>query len=265
MLDMLLSMGPGVASWATFFAIFLAVIAVYLLTMYRTDQIRKRLSQIEDFQIPTSGKTSYQEEGFQVHWLKPMGEIIAPEQEWRRSEMKKLLVQAGYRRQSALYVYLGSKLVLTGTFVGLVLLAYIVTGNFFLLVTPVAVAILLLVAFISFFLPDFVLRRRIAGRQLDFVEGFPDALDLLVVCVEAGLGLDSAIQRVAQEIKISHPHLSSELALIPIEIRAGKTRREALQGLADRTDIDLVVSLVTLLLQAEQFGTSISSALRAYA
>lgn len=86
-----------------------------------------------------------------------------------------------------------------------------------------------------------------------------------MVCVEAGLGLDSAIQRVAQEIKISHPHLSSELALIPIEIRAGKTRREALQGLADRTDIDLVVSLVTLLLQAEQFGTSISSALRAYA
>ncbi len=258
------SLQPGVASWATFFAVVFAVIAIYLLTMYRSDQLRKRLSRIEDFQIPSSGKTTYREEGFQVHWLKPMGEIIAPEQEWRRSEMKKLLVQAGYRRPAAVFVYLGSKVALTGAGVSLTILGYIVTGNFFLLVTPMAIAILLLVAFICFFLPDFILRRRIAGRQLDFVEGFPDALDLLVVCVEAGLGLDSAIYRVAQEMKMSHPHLSSELALIPIEVRAGKTRREALQGLADRTAVDQVISLVTLLLQAEQFGTSIGSALRAY-
>ena len=127
---------------AAFFAVILTVFAFYLLTMYRTDQLRKRLRQIEDFHIPAAGKTSYQEEGFQVHWLKPMGELIAPEQEWRRSEMRKLLVQAGYRRQAASYIYLGAKLALTGAGVSLVILGYVVTGNFFQLVTPMAIAIL---------------------------------------------------------------------------------------------------------------------------
>ena len=258
------SVGPQVASWATFFAVILAAYAIYLLTMYRADQLRKRLSRIEDYQIPASGKSSHQEAGFQVHWLKPVGELIVPDKEWRRSEIRKLLVQAGYRRQIAVYVFLAAKLLLSAGSVALVVLGYLFTGNFFQLITPLAILVILLVAGICFFLPDAFLHRRIARRRLDFVEGFPDALDMLVVCVEAGLGLDSAIHRVATEIKISHPHLSSELALIPIEIRAGKTRREALQGLADRTGVDQVISLVTLLLQAEQFGTSIASSLRAY-
>lgn len=261
----LASLGPQVATWATFFAVILLVLAIYLLTMYRTDQLRRRLSQIQDFQIPAASKTTTQDAGFQVHWLKPVGERFIPDDEWRRSEMRKLLVQAGYRRPASLYVFLGAKLVLAASAVAMVILGYLLTGNFFLLVSPLPIAIILLVAFIGFFLPDFFLHRRIAARRLDFIEGFPDALDLLVVCVEAGLGLDSAIQRVAAEVRMSHPHLASELGLIPIEVRAGKSRREALQGLAHRTGLDQVISLVTLLLQAEQFGTSIGAALRAYA
>jgi tight adherence protein C len=159
----------------------------------------------------------------------------------------------------------GAKLITAAAGFGAVFLGYTVSGNFFLLVTPNAIMYMILATGVGYFLPDIYLRHRINVRRLDFVEGFPDALDLLVVCVEAGLGLDSAIQRVSLETRLSHSHLSSELALIPIEVRAGKTRREALQGLADRTGVDQVVSLVTLLLQAEQFGTSIASALRAYA
>ena len=265
LLASLASLGPQVAIWATFFAVVLGAYAIYLLTMYRTDQLRKRLSSIQDFDVPSAGKTSGQEEGFQVHWMKPVGEIIAPGDEWRRSEIKKLLVRAGYRRPVAVFVYLGTKLTIAVIGFAAVFLGYMLTGNFFLLVTPTAIAAMILGTGVGYFLPDLFLRHRINVRRLDFTEGFPDALDLLVVCVEAGLGLDSAIQRVAHETSISHPHLSSELALIPIEVRAGKTRREALQGFADRTEIDQVVSLVTLLLQAEQFGTSIASALRAYA
>ncbi len=258
------TLSPQVASWAAFFAVVLAVYAIYMLTMYRADQLRRRLSRIENYQIPTSTKSSYQESGFQVHWLKPVGELIVPDNEWRRSQIRKLLVQAGYRRQTAVSVFLAAKLLLALGSVTIVALVYTLTGNFFQLITPLAILVILLVGGISFFLPDAFLQRRIAWRQLDFIEGFPDALDMLVVCVEAGLGLDSAIHRVASEIRISHPHLSSELALIPIEIRAGKSRREALQGLADRTGVDQVISLVTLLHQAEQFGTSVAASLRAY-
>ena len=151
MLDTLISsLGPQAASWTAFFAVFIAVIGVYLLTMYRTDQLRKRLRQIQDFNIPSAGKSSYQEEGFQVHWLKPMGEIIAPEQEWRRSSMKKQLVRAGYRRPATLYIYLGAKLLLTGLGLSVVVLGYILTGNFFQLITPLAIGLLLLAAFVGF-------------------------------------------------------------------------------------------------------------------
>jgi hypothetical protein len=90
MIDTILSaLGPQIAILATFVAVILAVYAIYLLTMYRADQLRKRLSNIQQFDVPSSGKSSGQEEGFQVHWLKPVGEIIAPSDEWRRSEIKK--------------------------------------------------------------------------------------------------------------------------------------------------------------------------------
>lgn len=263
--SMLNSVGPTIATWATFFAVLLAAYAIYLFRIYRADQLRKRLSQIQDFRIPSRGKSSAQEGGFQVHWLKPVGGLIMPDDEWRRSEIKKLLIQAGFRRTSAIFVYLGAKLVMAIGAIALVFLGYILTGNFFMLVTPLAILLMIASAGIGFFLPDVFLRRVIAMRQQDFVEGFPDALDMLVVCVEAGLGLDSSIDRVAKEIRLSHKHLATELSLIPLEVRAGKTRREALHGLAERTSVEQVYSLVTLLLQAEQFGTSIASALRGFA
>ena len=263
--SLLLTLGPAVATTATFLAVILAALSLYLFRMYRAEQLRKRLSQIQSFQVESKGKESIEEGVFQVHWLKPVGELIAPDEEWRRSEIKKLLVQAGFRSQLSIFVYLGSKLVVAAAGIGLVILSYILAGNFFLLVTPQAILYMILAAGFGFFFPDFVLHRIIAVRRLDVLEGFPDALDLLVVCVEAGLGLDSSIDRVAKEIRLSHRHLSSELGLIPLEIRAGKTRKEALQGLSDRTEVEQVRSLVTILVQAEQFGTSIGSALRGYA
>src|SRR5207248_7624235 len=106
------------------------------------------------------------------------------------------------------------------------------------------------------------LARLAKRRQHRMRMGLPDALDLLVVSVEAGLGLDQAIQRVGQELAFAHPDLCDELRLINLELRAGKARSEALQNLADRTGVDDVASLVTMLIQTDKFGTSVAHSLR---
>jgi tight adherence protein C len=124
---------------------------------------------------------------------------------------------------------------------------------------------MVLSALFGYFLPDIVTYQQKKTRQLLFTEGFPDAMDMLVVCVEAGLGVDAAIVRVAQEIGNSHPELATELHLVSLELRAGKTRQQALHALGDRTGVTQVKSLVALLVQAEHFGTSIARALREHA
>ncbi|NIM99593.1 MAG: type II secretion system F family protein, partial [candidate division Zixibacteria bacterium] len=119
-------------------------------------------------------------------------------------------------------------------------------------------------AIAGFYVPDLWLRIKIARRRGKIAKGLPDALDLLVVCVEAGLGLDTAINRVAEEIKLGHKVLSDELKLLTLELRAGKSRRDALKNLALRIDWEDIKSLVTLLIQTDKFGTSVAQALRVY-
>jgi tight adherence protein C len=119
-------------------------------------------------------------------------------------------------------------------------------------------------AAIGLFLPDIWLSVRTSGRKERLSKGFPDALDLMVVCVEAGMGLDAAISRVGEELGMSHPDLSKELNLLNLELRAGKSRQAALRSLSERMDIDEVNSLVTLLIQTERFGTSVAQALRVF-
>jgi tight adherence protein C len=117
---------------------------------------------------------------------------------------------------------------------------------------------------IAFYFPDIWVALRTRSRQQQYREGFPDALDLLVVCVEAGLSLDAAISRVGQEIGSAHPAIAENMALMSLELRAGGSRADALHNLAERMGIDEVRSMVTLLLQSEELGTSIADALRVY-
>ncbi|MBW1745721.1 MAG: type II secretion system F family protein, partial [Deltaproteobacteria bacterium] len=119
-------------------------------------------------------------------------------------------------------------------------------------------------ALLGYLLPDIWLRMKTSARKNKISKGVPDLLDLLVVCVEAGMGLDSAIYRVAQEIKLSNKILGDELNILNLEIRAGKTREKALRNMADRIDLEDVRSLVTLLIQTEKFGTSIAQSLRVF-
>lgn len=117
---------------------------------------------------------------------------------------------------------------------------------------------------LGLYLPDIWLKFKTLGRRDRLVKGFPDALDLLVVCVEAGMGLDGAIHRVGEELTLSHPELSEEFKSLNHELRAGKARQAALKNLAVRTDIDDVNSLVTVLIQTDRFGTSVAQALRVF-
>ncbi|MBW1991448.1 MAG: type II secretion system F family protein [Deltaproteobacteria bacterium] len=117
---------------------------------------------------------------------------------------------------------------------------------------------------VGYFLPNFVLNRLVERRQRRIQEGLPDALDLLVVCVEAGQGLNAALKRVGEDLKLSNPALSHELSLVNLEINAGLEREAALRNLAERTGVEDVASLCSMLIQSDRFGTSLSRALKVH-
>jgi tight adherence protein C len=174
------------------------------------------------------------------------------------SEMGKVrlrLVQAGYRAAEALPIFYGIR-------------AVIALGAFVLLATPILfrpnVALGLGGSFLGYVLPGIVLARLAKRRQKRMQLSLADALDLLVVSVEAGLGLDQALMRVSEELATAYPDLSDELKLVNIELRAGRPRTEALRNLGDRTGLEDIMSLTTMLIQTDKFGTSVAQSLRVH-
>src|SRR6516165_5778820 len=184
-----------------------------------------------------------------------VGKLIPPSTK-TLSHTRRLMVRAGYRRPESAMAMRGVKLLLP---LGLLSLVYF-TG--FYLQNPFF--ILAFAAALGYLLPEFWLTSRVRKRQHLIRLSLPDALDLLVVCVEAGLALDQALLRVSQELRIAHPQLSEELDLVSAEMRVGKTRIDALRELADRTGVDDVKALVAMLVQTDRFGTSIARSLRVH-
>ncbi|MGM0631996.1 MAG: type II secretion system F family protein [Pseudomonadota bacterium] len=254
-----------IAALATFLTVLLAGSAVYLFTASRERQVERRLGELKQTGKGSSHSTTGSDGDFMVRWMEPVGGMIMPDSDWQKSTLQRALVLAGYRRPSAMYILLASKLILALATPLLVSVAVMSLGNGAFLMEAMGLALVALLSFIGFMLPDYILARKASKRREHFTEAFPDALDMLVVCVEAGLGLDAAINRVARELRLSYPMLAQELELTSAETRAGKGRVEALQAMADRMDIDQAKSLVSLLIQAERYGTSIGSALRIYA
>jgi tight adherence protein C len=186
--------------------------------------------------------------------LKRLG-TMAPHSPSEMGKLQRRLVNAGYRGSEALAVFFGIR-------VGLALLLFAMCA------TPILIAPNLVMAIgacgVGYVLPSMVLGRIAKKRQHRIRLGLPDALDLMVVSVEAGLGLDQAIQRVADEMAFAHPDLADELRLINLELRAGKARSEALHNLGVRTGVDDVESLVAMLVQTDKFGTSVAQSLRVH-
>ena len=174
------------------------------------------------------------------------------------NELKKSLIQAGIYHESASAIYFGLKLGLT------VALPVLVMPWLFGRDLPLV--LLLIIFFIliimGYFLPTLILNHLVVTRQRKIKEGLPDALDLMVVCVEAGQGLNAALKRVSDDLKLSNPVLAREMNLVNLEINAGLEREAALRNLADRTGVDDVASLASMLIQADRFGTSLAQSLK---
>jgi tight adherence protein C len=189
-----------------------------------------------------------------VSTLKRVGRAV-PNSSAEMSKLQLRLVHAGFRRHDAVVLFLGIR-------AGCALLGFVLLATP-LLVRP-SIPMALGAAGLGYMLPAIGLARLARRRQHRIRLSVPDALDLLVVSVEAGLGLDQAIQRVADELTLVHPELAEDLRLINFELRAGKARAEALHNLASRTGVDDLSSLVAVLVQTDKFGTSVAQALRVH-
>ncbi|HEY1263021.1 MAG TPA: type II secretion system F family protein [Terriglobales bacterium] len=170
------------------------------------------------------------------------------------SKARAWLYQAGYREPRHVTMYVGSRILLA--LIGLVSVVDVSGFN--------SLMALIIAPCIGFLLPRAWLKRKIRERQHHIELGLPDALDLTVICVEAGLSLDQAMFRVGEDLAHAHPELSNELHLVNLEMRAGKPRAEALQNLATRTGVNDIRQLVATLVQTDRFGTSVAQALRVH-
>jgi tight adherence protein C len=191
-----------------------------------------------------------------------LGDRIKPKDEGELSHLRKTFLRAGYRGENLTVIFFGVKALLA-----IFLAAGFFVSRFFILKTLAPLHIMLfsvLFALIGFYLPSLWLRARIARRKEEILKGFPDALDLMVVCVEAGVGLDAAINRVGEELRLRSKVLADEFRILSLELRAGKSRQDALRNLALRADLEDVSSWATLLIQTDKFGTSVAQALRVH-
>ncbi len=187
--------------------------------------------------------------------LGDVGRLIPPSTK-QLSHTHRLMVRAGYRRTESVLAMRGVKMLLPLVFLGVVYFSDFYRQN--------PVFILSIAAGLGYLLPEFWLTSRVRRRQHRIRLSLPDCLDLLVVCVEAGLALDQALLRVTTELRIAHPELCEELDLVNAEIRVGKTRIDALHELANRTGVDDIKALVAMLIQTDRFGTSIAQSLRVH-
>jgi tight adherence protein C len=192
--------------------------------------------------------------------VKRLGNFV-PQSPKDATVMKRRLIRAGVRQENALMILYGTKAAL-GVILPLLLSVAVAgwetdSGN--------KVGVILMAAALGYFGPNEYVRKLAGKRQHEVARGLPNALDLLVVCVESGLGLDQAILQVAKELEQAHPEICEEFGFVNLELKAGKRRVEALRNLADRTGVDDLKKLVAVLIQADRFGTGVAGSLRAHA
>ncbi len=236
--------------------IFILGLGVTALVMNLTNPVRRRMGLV--------GDTRQVKDRLAIRVstaLGPVTSYVLPREELERNKVTQKLVRAGFRSPQALQVFYATKTLLIVALPMAVLIGFRLLPE---IETRFAITYAMFAAGIGLLVPNIVIHRLVERRIRSLRNGFPDTLDLLVVCVESGLGLAAAIQRVADELDVSHPELAFELSTVNAEIRAGTPREKALRNLADRTGLPDIRGLVGLLVQTMRFGTSISDALRVY-
>ena len=248
--------------WLLTIVTFVATMGVIVALFYAVSpgevSIATRLARIAGIAAPVQEEATFadrQKERVR-DTLANVGKLLPPPNTDKASRVQLLMIRAGYRSPEAVMAMRGVKIIFPILLLAAMYFSRAYQFNVFLV--PVVTVVL------GFMIPDMWLTWRVSVRQHKLRKALPDALDLLVICVEAGLGLDQAFMKVAQDMKISHPGLSEELQMVNMQMRIGKTRIDALRELAQRTGLDDIKTLVAMLIQTERFGTSIAQSLRVY-
>jgi tight adherence protein C len=244
----------ALASSGVFVAVALMVGATLSWWLTRTSPERKRLARVEAGSAGLIVDSKPLADGPDPA-LARLSRLL-PRSPKDMSRLQRRLARAGFVQRGAAFYFAAAELLLPVLFAGTVVL--LVRGR-------IGWLIAVFVAVLGYVLPGFYVDGRRRQRQKAIQNGLPDALDLLTVCVEAGSGLDQAISKASDELEIAHPALARELKLVTTEIRAGKPRLDAFRNFAQRTGVEDVRSLVSMLAQTDRFGTSISQALRTHA
>ena len=240
----------------TFFVIFLLIASGGLLLFYR-EAMLQRISAV----VSPRGKqgallSTIQQAGFSFGGMVGQLERVLPKSQAEVSVVQQRLIRAGYRKDSAVNLFYGAKVLVPLALCSLALVTGLAHDNAFF-----AYAMALGLGFLA---PDFWLGRRITIRQTRIRLGLPDVLDLMIICIEAGLSVDQATARTAEELRQAQPAISDELGIVVLEQRAGRARSDAWKQFAERTAVDSVRNLVSVLVQSEQLGTSIAKTLRVH-
>lgn len=239
-----------------FIAAFVVVSSLGVLIFYRQATLR-RLSKVVSRSAEADLLRSIAPaSGSRLEKLVKPFQKVVPRSAEDVSTIQKRLARAGYREKSAVNIFYSSKVIVPG----LLCILATVTG----LYTYAPFFIYVLMAGLGFMGPDFWLNNRISARKMKLKMGLPEALDLIVICVEAGLSMDKATMRTAEELRISQPAIADELNIVYLEQRAGRPRAEAWKRIGERTGVDTIRSLASILIQADKFGTSIGKTLRTH-
>lgn len=242
--------------WLSALSAFMLVLGGAALAFNFFDPVRRRVDSLS--KVPRVKTNVIMKAALAIG---PVAAFVVPQDELERSKVMLQLRRAGFRTSTALQAFYLIKTLLILAFP----LIVVVTSNWMPDAKSSNVMLYAMIASgVGLLLPNIVLKKLIDRRSRSLTNGFPDALDMLVVCVESGLGLAAAIQRVADELGVSHPELALELSTVNAEIRVGVQREQALKNLADRTGLDDIRGLVGLLVQTMRFGTGVADALRVY-
>jgi tight adherence protein C len=239
-----------------FVVAFLLVASGGLLLFYREAMLQRIQEVIHPNTKPKSLIESFQNSGFSIGEVVTHFDSVLPKSQAEVSVVKQRLIRAGFRKESTVKIFYGCKVIVPLALCALALVTGLASlSPFFVYSSALA---------LGYIGPDFWLGRQIKKRQSKIRKGLPDVLDLLVICIEAGLGLDQATVRSSEELTHAQPELCDELRVVVLEQRAGRPRQDTWKHLAERTDVDCIRNLVTMMIQAEQFGTSIGKTLRTH-
>jgi len=267
LVNTLYQLQQNLAYFGLLFFVFLAVslaVGAVISFFLRRDVYPERLARFLRLPAPTIIKDpklfDEEKQGMAAKIINPLHRIVAPQAEAVQQKYKLKLIRAGLRSRQAYRTFFAAKVVLAL----LLPIIYLSLGALYTFtVQTIALSVVFLV--VGFFLPDLFVAFLTAKRQELMTKALPDALDLMVVCVEAGLGLDMTFKRVGDEIRSLNKDLSDEFYLTNLEVRAGKSREESFRNMATRTGVSEIHNLMTILSQTSRFGTSVATALRVHA